>query len=295
MDAVTRLAQTITALGGVATRPQLRARGFSGRLLTFAVRSGAIIRIRRSRYALTSLDRASIVAVSMGGKLGGLSAAETYGWWRGNDERIHVSWPSHGNVAKPGRVSFSPSPEIAHHWRILPQTPHARPDMRREGPMETLAQVLLTADRDTAIACADSAIHSGVLSVSQVRLVFSQLPLRVREWERHVDGRADSGLESHVRIWFIDNQIPFEIHPVIPGVGEVDFLVGKSLITETDSRQFHDVIADATRDSRRDAVAASWGYLTMRIRYALVMHDPDVWQRAMLEHIARGDHLRDIG
>lgn len=295
MDAVTRLVGTITALGGVATRPQLRRRGFSGRLLTAAVRAEVIQRVRRSRYALPSLDVATSTAIAMGGRLGGLSAAESYGWWRGDDTRLHVSWPPHGNAAKPGRAFFAKNPDIVHHWRILPELEGAALDLRREGPSETLAQVLITADRETAIACADSAIRSGLLSISQVRLIFSRLPARVRAWERYVDGRADSGLESLVRIWFVDNKIPFEIHPVLPGVGEVDFLVGTSLITETDGRSFHDSLVDATRDSRRDAVAASWGFLTMRIRYALVMHDPDLWQTAILEHLARGDHLRDIG
>jgi very-short-patch-repair endonuclease len=292
MDAVDHLLHTITRLGGVATRSQLR--GFSGRFLTAAVRAEVIIRIRRSRYALPTLDRPTVQAIAMGGRLGGLSAAGSYGWWRGDDDRLHVSWPPHGNVAKPGRVSFAPNPGIVHHWRILPQPENLEQDLRREGPVETLAQVLLTADRETAIACADSAIRSGTLSISQVRLVFSRLPARVKAWERYVDGRSDSGLESLVRIWFIDNQIPFEVHPVIPGVGEADFLVGVSLITETDGREFHDSIKDATRDSRRDAVAASWGYLTMRIRYALVVHDPDLWQLALREHISRGDHLREI-
>lgn len=113
------LPEVLDELGGVATRAQLVARGFHPYGLTAAVRLGTVLRLRRSRYALTTTDTPTRVAISLGGLLGGLSAARTYEWWTGLDNRIHVSWPAHGNVAKPGRVIFGPRPDIVHHWRLL--------------------------------------------------------------------------------------------------------------------------------------------------------------------------------
>jgi very-short-patch-repair endonuclease len=287
------LPDVLAELGGVATRAQLLARGYDPYGLTRAVRAGVVLRLRRSRYALITTDTPTRVAISMGGLLGGVSAARSYGWWAGTDQRIHVSWPAHGNVAKPGRVLFEPRPDIVHHWRIL-RASDERASLSRESPEETLAQVLLSSDRDTAIACADSAIHLGTLREPEVRSVLRSMPARVAEWEPLVDGRADSGLESIVRLWLREQRVPFRIHAAVRGVGEVDFLVGRSLIIETDGGAFHDGPAEADRDGRRDTEAGSRGYVTARLRYRMIMGDPARWQRRILEHVARGDHLRAI-
>jgi hypothetical protein len=211
------------------------------------------------------------------------------------DARLHVSWPTHGNVAKPGRVHFADTgePEIVHHWRVL-RTTGRDESLWREPPLETLAQVLVSADKETAIACVDSAIHSGLVTDAEVRALIRRLPKHIRAWECYIDGRSDSGIETIVRIWLIDRGIPFTFHPWLAGIGEVDFLIGKSLLIETDGRQFHELIADATRDALRDNTAAIRGYIPQRIRYAYVMYHPERWQRRILEHLSRGDHLRDI-
>lgn len=289
------LPAVIASLGGVATRADLMRHGFTGPTLTAAVRSGVVERLRRSRYCVVELSDDARTAVMLGGRLGALSAAASYGWWRGLDERIHVSWPPHGNIAKPGRVRFGAdqSPGIRHHWRVLDGSGIST-DLWREPPLETLAQVLLSCDKQTAIACADSAIHGGTLTDQQVRDLLRSMPARIAKWECYLDGRSDSGLETIVRIWLIDHGIPFTFHPVVPGVGEVDFVIGCSLIVETDGRNFHDLILDATRDARRDSSSAIRGYITQRIRYVFVMYQPELWQRRILEHVARGDHRRII-
>lgn len=295
MTGTSTLPEVLSALGGVATRAQLKRHGFTGPALTQAVRGGVVLRLRRSRYAVLETADDITTAIMLGGRLGGLSAAASYGWWRGADEGIHVSWPAHGNVAKPGRVRFGPAtgPRIIHHWRVLHST-DADAGLWREPPLEALAQVLLSADRETAIACADSAIRTGVLTDAAVRTLLRSLPGRVAQWECYLDGRSDSGIETIVRIWLIDRGIPFLFHPKIPGIGEVDFLIGRSHIVETDGRAFHESIADAARDARRDNTAAIRGYITQRIRYAFVMYHPEWWQQRILEHLGRGDTLRHI-
>jgi hypothetical protein len=289
----TRLTSIVRMLGGVATRAQLRAHGYSGYSLTRAVRAGILLRIRRSRYALLDTDEVTRTAISLGGRVGGLSAARQYGWWTGLDARIHVSWPAHGNVAKPGRVLFGRRPEIVHHWRVLRSPESASDDLRREPPLEALAQVLVSSDRETAIACADSAIRSGLVSEEQVRALLRSLPPRIAAWECYLDGRSDSGIESIVRIWLIDRGIPFVFHAPVDG-HEVDFLIGTSLVLQTDGREFHDPVAFAFRDAVQDFRASTRGYLPVRIRYAFVMFDPELWQRRVLEHLARGDHRRRV-
>lgn len=293
------LLRVVALHGGIATRDQFRRHGITGRMLTAAVRSGILVRLRRAWYALPSVDAERRLAIMLGGRLGGISAARSYGWWDGDDKRTHVSWPAHGNVAKPGRPVFdaerlnrSARHEIVSHWRSLREAPEFEAELWRESPEQTLAQVLLSADRLTAIACADSAIHCGTLSWSQVAAVFAAMPARIRGWQRYVDGRPDSGLESIVRVWLLDRGIPFRLHPHIRGVGEVDFVIGRSLIVEVDGREFHE--PQFNRDLRRDNDAARIGCITARLGYPLIMHDWHGCEQRLLTHLARGDHQRPL-
>lgn len=293
------LLQIVAIHGGIATRDQFRRHGITGRMLTAAVRAGILVRLRRAWYALPSVDAERRLAIMLGGRLGGISAARSYGWWDGDDKRTHVSWPVHGNVAKPGRPTFETDrsneaarQEIVAHWRSPREPLDHRGELWREPPERALAQVLLSSDRLTAIACADSAIRCGTLSWLQVAAVFAAMPARIRDWQRYVDGRPDSGLESIVRVWLIDRGIPFRLHPHIPGVGEVDFVVGRSLIIEADGRQFHE--PQLNRDLRRDNDAARIGYITARLGYPLIMHDWHSCELRLLTHLARGDHQRRL-
>ena len=287
------LIDVLTALGGVATRSQLLSAGFSPYQLTGAVRGGAIQRLRRSRYALNGIDPALKMAIQHGGILGSVSAARTYGLWTGLDDRIHISWKSHGNVAKPARVFFGTRPNIVHHWHLA-STPTAHDSLLRVNVLESLAQIVRTESREMAVASADSALRIGLLADGEVRALFRSMPHAVAAWERYLDGRSDSGLESIARIWLIDRGIPFTFHAMIPGIGEVDFLIGTSLILETDGGQFHDSLDAAERDARRGARGAARGYITLRARYRMVMFAPHEWQRPLLEHVSRKDHLRRV-
>lgn len=204
---VSGLIEVLQEPGGVATRPELVAAGFSPYQLTRAVRSGVIQRLRRSRYALNDIDLTVKTAIQHGGILGSVSAARTYGLWTGLDDRIHISWKNHGNVAKPGRVVFGTRPDIVHHWHLA-SAATAHNSVLRVTPLESLAQILRTESREMAVASADSAIRVGVLREAEVRALFRTMPHAIRVWERYIDGRADSGLESIVRIWLIDRGIP---------------------------------------------------------------------------------------
>jgi hypothetical protein len=289
------LALTVSALGGVATREQLVDRGFGPRALTRAVARRTVLRLRRGWYATPDVASDVRVAVMLGGRLGAVSSAGSRGWWTGLDGRVHVSLPPHGNRARPGRTAIeSIDAGIVTHWRERHPLLDRDSECWRESPETTLAQVLRSSPRDLAVGCADSAIRTGGLSRTQVSAVFSTMPRRVQLWERYVDGETDSGLESIVRIWLMERGIPFSFHPTITGVGEVDFLVGSSLIVETDGRGFHDGDLSVNRDRLRDNIAATRGYITARLSYPLVMFDWPSCERRILEHLGRHDHRRRI-
>jgi hypothetical protein len=180
------------------------------------------------------------------------------------------------------------------HWRERDHALDPVAESWREGPVATLAQVLLVSERELAIACVDSAIRSGRVSTVEVAMLFSRLPARVQRWHPLVNGREDSGIETIVRLWLIDRGIPFVFHPVIPAVGEYDFLIGSSLLIETDGRKFHDGVASLNRDHSRDNETSISGNIVVRLSYPMVMFDWPGCERRILEHLSRRDHLRVI-
>ncbi|MGC5223808.1 endonuclease domain-containing protein [Micromonospora sp. DT81.3] len=110
---------------------------------------------------------------------------------------------------------------------------------------------------------------------------------------------SDSGLESLLRWRLRRYGLSVRTQVEIAGVGRVDFLVGERLLLEVDGRANHDESAlhpDGTslrhKDLVRDANAAAWDYVTLRFDYAMVVHDWDLVERAILAQIAASRHLR---
>jgi very-short-patch-repair endonuclease len=278
----------------IATREELLALGWTPGAISSAVRAGTLLRLRRAWYATPGTPFEQRIAIAIGGRVGGVSAARSYGMWTGNDNRIHVSWSPHGNVAVAGRrLSYPDSKEFADrvivpHWRIG----IAGPDSWRESVIESIRQTFAVCDPALAVATADSACRLGLATVDSVRGVLARLPGRLHSLGAAVDGCTDSGLESIVRLWLLGTGIPFELHANILGL-EVDFLIGRSLIVETDGRDFHTGPAFEV-DRERDLLTGSRGYITIRLSYRQITENWQECANRIAAAIARGDHLRRV-
>lgn len=100
-----------------------------------------------------------------------------------------------------------------------------------------------------AVATLDSALHLGLLQAADLDSVFAALPLRYRPLRRLIDGRAESGPETLMRLLLRGIAKTVEVQVRIPGVGRVDLLVDGWLIVECDSDAHHsglDARADET-------------------------------------------------
>lgn len=103
----------------------------------------------------------------------------------------------------------------------------------------------------------------------------------------HLAGpESESGTESMVKLLLSSLGLPFSQQVWVPGVGRVDFVVGRDLVIEVDSREFH---TDPLADRRRDAVLSSLGYRSLRFMYAQVAYDLDQVRNAILGAVIRGD------
>lgn len=283
-------------LSGIATRDQLLVHGMTPAAITFAVRSGMLVRLRRAWYATPGTPFEHRVAISLGGRVGGVSAGRSYGMWTGLDTGIHVSWAPHGNVARPGRrLAYPTNRELADrvivpHWRLHSAAAPGEP--WRESPGEALRQTFRSCELPLAVAMADSARRLGLVSAADTRRLLRSLPARFAPLGPAIDGRPDSGLEAIVRLWLLQAGIPFRLHPVIRGF-EVDFLIERSLIVETDGREFHSGEA-FERDRARDLALGTDGYVTIRLSYRQVLQNWAECEQRILAAIARGDHRRVI-
>lgn len=106
---------------------------------------------------------------------------------------------------------------------------------------------------------------------------------------------AQSGLESLLRWRLRHRRLPVRSQVAIVSVGVVDFLIGERLIVEVDGRENHASAERRHNDLRRDAHAAAWGYITLRFDYAMVVHDWETVELAILAQVDLGRHLDPRG
>lgn len=268
--------QLVQFLGGIANRRQLEALGATGFEMTRAVRLRELRRIRRGWYATVTAPRAAVLAVRVGGVLGGVTAAATYSLWSGIDRRIHVALPDNASRL---RTNYAPSvsseltPDVAddrvvlHWWRFRHEygpTPAWRPPV-----LETLAQVALWSDRETALACMDTALALKAVTGRQLVTRFALLPASLRLLAARAQPGSGSGLESIVRQGLDRAGIRYLQQAQLDGVGRVDFLIGR-VVVEIDGAEFHRSWDQQQEDRRRDAELVVRGFIVLRFTYAQV-------------------------
>lgn len=105
--------------------------------------------------------------------------------------------------------------------------------------------------------------------------MFSRLPARFQVLESLVDGRAESGPETFVRLMARMLGCDIRLQVFFDGVGRVDLLLDGWLVVECDSREFHSDWAQQEVDHDRDLALATLGYSTLRLTAARIMYRPD--------------------
>ncbi len=156
----------------------------------------------------------------------------------------------------------------------------------------TLLQIALCADEETFFSTLESALHQGVLSSRRRAWLRSALPGRMQWLVDFARSDAGSGIESIVRLRLHRRGVSVRTQVRVYATGDVDLLIGNRLLIELDGRLNHDGESLRHKDLMRDANSAIWGYETLRFDYAMVMHDWEVVEAAILAKVAAGAHLR---
>lgn len=264
---------------GVLSRTELLAGGWTPQNIRVAVHAERMTRLRPGWYAEAGADPEVVRAVTAGGGVTCMSALARHRVWVPESARgLHIRLPEragrrgHKGLTVCGGCIDAP---IA----LVDDAPTA---------------LLAAADcvhGDELVAVFDSVLHRAVLQPGELTGLFRGAPRRIHRALMAVDGAAESGTETHVRLHLRRERLETRSQVFIPGVGHVDLLVGRSLVIECDSEAHHAGEAIET-DRERDLVLHTLGFEVLRVSYEQVFHRLHTVAAAIARKVAEGDHLR---
>lgn len=269
----------------VLTRAELMAVGATEKSLQAAVQHRFLVRARRDRYLLPDTSNAVIQAVTIGGRIGCISALAANGVFVFDSRFTHVHMMrsmSRSRSPRGRHIALTPDNRDGSvlHW-----TPLARPEDANEfcvGMVDALAQAVRCQKPEHALASIDNALHLGLVTELDLADMFSGLPAHHQWLRKAVDGRAESGQESVLRHIVTGAGLSCELQVEVPTVGRVDMIVEGRLVVEADSRLAHDGWDKHVDDRRRDLVLASMGLASLRPAYPHIMYRPELIRDAIL-------------
>jgi very-short-patch-repair endonuclease len=267
-------------MGGVARTQEFAAFGITPRALRRSVAAGEVIRARQGVYLSPDLPVPIRVAVRHGGVLACASVARLHGLWvLPIDELVHVALPPNGH-SRPHDGC-----DCVQHWNALPVSP------TEVTLVDALVQIRGCLGDDAFFASLESGLHLGLVTPARRRELRNRITESARWLVDLARTDAESGLESLLRVRLHPLGISVKTQVDVAGVGRVDFVLGDRLILEVDGRNGHDDDEGRHKDLLRDAVAASHGFDTLRFDYAMVVHEWEVVEQAILGKLVRGLHL----
>ena len=237
------------------------------------------MRVRRGVY-MPRDAHTSIISAGRFGSITCVSALALHGVWIMPHRDLHV------RVGADSRVRAIAGMRIHRRGKA--------PRVALESPIDSLVDLVRCADDLAIVVAVDSLLNMGLASLHEVER-FLVLTRRGRRILSRVDGRAESGIESIVRVRLRARGIRLRTQVSIRGIGRVDMLIGDRLVVEVDGRGWHDRESSFESDRRRDAALVVRGFLVLRYSYKRVMEDWEAVEREVLSLIRRDRHVARNG
>jgi hypothetical protein len=261
----------------VAQRDLLLHYGATPRGLTAAVKSGALLRARRDHYVLPSESPRLVQAIRVGGRLACVSALEEAGLFAFDTRFAHIYLNHSMARLRSPRSRFVPLRDenrdgIELHWAPLFDESAATEFSVSVGA--ALLQVLRCRPAWHALASIDNALYNRMISPPMLQSVFDLAPERVQFLRSLVNGRAESGQETILRLIIVSAGLHCDLQVTVPTVGRVDLIVEGCLAVEADSRLAHDGWERHVNDRHRDLLLAKQRYMSLRPAYQHTMYEP---------------------
>lgn len=261
----------------VWTRSELIGSGMKPRDISAAIRSGALVRSRQDRYLAREAPPRLIEAVRVGGRLGCISLLAVLGVFVFDSSTLHVHMARgasrmRSSESRERRLPVRGSRRgVVLHWHPLIDEPTSG----CVGAIDALIHAVRCQGPRHAIATLDSALNLGLITVGQLADVFAGLPRRFRVLRGFVDGRAQSGPETLVRLMALSLGCAVELQVRFDGVGFVDLVLDGWLVVECDSKEFHSSWQQQLVDYRRDRLLAQRGFSVLRLTAADILYEPE--------------------
>ncbi|MFB9377834.1 endonuclease domain-containing protein [Kineococcus gynurae] len=250
VDAVTALRR----LGGAGRRRELRQ--VRPGALDRAVREGTVLHPARGVFVLPECEPAHRAAVLVDGELTCEAGAREHG--------LDLLLPGDGVHVRCARGSELTWPRVTVHRR------GRAGDGSRVAPLLTvLLDLPGCLPLPEAVAALDGALRRGRVDHDDLRARVAHLPPGDprRRTVDLADGRADSVLESVVRVELLARGRTVELQHAEQGVGHVDLLVDGWLVVELDGFAFHHDRSQFREDRRRLVELVRAGRTVLRFTY----------------------------
>jgi very-short-patch-repair endonuclease len=278
----------VAHLGGVAARSAVLTLVTRAELER-AVRAGEVHRVAWGRYALPTDIEAQRAARALGGVAILVSAAAHWGWARQWEPRRPQVAVKRGRRLDPGvRRGYDV------RWRHLPDADVA--DGWVTAPVRTVVDCAVLLPFGEALAVADSALRSGMVSrqalLARVPALDPQLRPRVRRVVEHADSSAANPFESALRaicldVPGLDVRCQVRIDDEDGWVGRVDLADRRlRIVIEGESLEFHGEREVFDRDCARYSRLAADGWLVLRFSWTQVMTRPEWVCRVILRAVS---------
>lgn len=267
---------------GVVARAELVAAGFDDQAIRGLVGSAGLRRLRAGWFAAPHADPAVCRAVALGGALSCVSVLARAGVWI-PESQTHVLHLRLNGYRRRATRHVSGVRYCA-----------GRPGPTRRA-VDDLGSAVLAAAGCVAgaelTAIFDSLLNKRLVAQHDLAALLAGQPRRVLDSFVAADGSAGSGTETVLRLHLRSRRLVFRPQVFIPEVGTVDFLVGRRLVVEADSRRHHG--GDGIEaDRRRDLELHRLGFLPFRVSYQQVFYQFDRVAAALDAVIRRGEHRR---
>lgn len=259
---------------GIARIRHLKALGFSRGEIERAVLVGEIHKIRGGVLAKDPKDPVARAALH-GGALACVSVLKRAGVWL-----MVAPMDPHVALGSNGRVHAHEECTCVEH-RDGTTRPLGLVSVR-----DALRQASRCLTKEQFFAALESAMNLRLVNAREVAWLRARVPASLKVIVGIARWNAESGLESilRLRLWFLGYELQSQV--VVPGVGRVDFLIGRVII-EADGRENHAGDAHRHKDHVRDAAARAAGYRVLRFDFRMIMFQWDLVEAALLSVLAR--------
>ncbi|MER7440078.1 type IV toxin-antitoxin system AbiEi family antitoxin domain-containing protein [Micromonospora avicenniae] len=273
-DGMVTLAQ---ALRAGLTRDQVRQLCRSGRwrrilrgcfVLTEDLNAAALQRAR-IRAAVSSLGPGSFAVLGTALELHGIAGLRP-------TTEVHVSVPVDQPRPQRGLAPWL----VVHQLAVPPHDLTGVAGLPTTTPLRTVADVILRVDRYAAVAVLDSALNRELLIADDLLAVPGMIRGRrgavlARRHLAEADGRAQSPLETRVRLRCVDGRVPPDALQLavcdddgyLLGIGDLGWRAPR-VIAEADGRGPHDNPGAIFADRRRQNRLVNAGWTVLRFTWA---------------------------